>query len=693
MAKNLVIVESPAKAKTLKKFLGSSYKIEASIGHVRDLPKSEFGIDVENDFEPKYITIRGKGELLAKLRKEVKNADNIYLATDPDREGEAISWHLYHALRLENKNAKRIIFNEITKTAVKKSIKEAREIDMHLVNAQQARRLLDRIVGYKISPLLWKKVKKGLSAGRVQSTALKLIYDREEEIENFEPQEYWSIEASLSGKSQEEFIAKFSGTLENKMDLNTQEEVESVLDAIKSQAFSVIDVKKGKREKKPFPPFTTSTLQQEASKNLGFAASKTMLTAQQLYEGVDIKGRGTIALISYMRTDSVRISDEAFEEAKKYVIETHGESFASPIKVEYKSKKGSQDAHEAVRPTNTEITPLSIKDLVSRDQYRLYKLIWERFVASQMMPAIYDTLSIKIAVNGYLFRTSGSIVSFEGYLREYKEKKEEGKENNNMPELQVGEDLNLLDIKGNQHFTQAPPHFNEAMLVKHLEEIGVGRPSTYAPTLTTIVARGYVTKENKSFYPTELGEIVNDIMKNNFSDIVDTNFTAKVEDDLDKVSEGGVQWKDLIRHFYFPFEKEVLDAEERIGSIEIKDEETDVLCENCGKNMIIKYGRYGKFLACPGFPECRMTKPLFEKADANCPLCDGEVLIKKSKKGRRYYGCSNNPECEFMSWSKPTGEKCPKCGDILVEKGTKKKNIACVNNQCGYFIEKPDDTE
>ncbi len=684
--KNLVIVESPAKAKTIKKFLGTSYKIEASMGHVRDLPKSQMGIDIENDFEPKYITIRGKGELLSKLRKEAKSADKVYLATDPDREGEAISWHLITALNLEDKNVSRITFNEITKNAVKKSIKEARDIDMSLVDAQQARRVLDRVVGYTISPLLWQKVKKGLSAGRVQSVALRIICDREDEINSFIPEEYWTIEAVLKDKNKK-ITAKFSGNTDGKIELKNNEQVENILKEIKEADFIVIDNKKGTRVKKPVAPFTTSTLQQEASKHLNMATQKTMMIAQQLYEGVDIKGEGTVGLVSYIRTDSVRISDEAYEDAKNFIIDTFDNEHLNPERVVYKSKGKTQDAHEAIRPTSAKRTPESIKESLSNDQYKLYKLIWERFIASQMAPAVYETQSLKIQVKDYIFRASGSVLKFKGFLEVYDKNDDdaEGK----IPEVEIGSKLNVNDIIPTQHFTQPPPRFTDASLVKTLEEIGVGRPSTYAPTLTTIQARNYVVKESKMLYPTELGEVINDIMKTYFPDIVNIDFTANMEDDLDKVEEGKQEWKQIIRDFYPDFIKAVESAQEKLSKIEIKDEVTDVICDKCGRNMVVKYGKYGKFLACPGFPECQNAKPFFEDAGVNCPKCGGKIQIKKTKKGRKYFGCENNPECDFMSWNKPTGEVCPKCGNYMVEKGTKNPKIVCSNVQCGYIKEEP----
>jgi len=689
--KHLVIVESPAKAKTIKKFLGNSYKIEASMGHVRDLPKSQLGVDLENDYEPKYITIRGKGELLSKLRKEAKTADKVYLATDPDREGEAISWHLLHALNLGDKPVSRITFNEITKNAVKKSISEARNIDMDLVDAQQARRVLDRVVGYTISSFLWQKVKKGLSAGRVQSVSLRIICDREEEIRSFIPEEYWSIGALLKNKAQKDVEAKFYGKEKNKMELHTQSEVDEILAELQGKSFIVSDVKTGTRVKNPVAPFTTSTLQQEASKYLNMTTQKTMMVAQQLYEGVDIKGEGTVGLVSYIRTDSVRISDEAYEEAKAYIGEQFGLEFVNPERVVYKSKGKTQDAHEAIRPTDTIRTPDSIKASLTKDQYKLYKLIWERFIASQMSPAMYDTLSVKIKAGDYQFRTGGSVLKFKGFLEAYSKGEEESSAK--IPKLVEGEVLEVAEILPNQHFTQPPARFTDASLIKILEEIGVGRPSTYAPTLTTIQARNYVTKEAKNLYPTELGEVVNDIMKGYFGNIVDVDFTAKMEDRLDEVEEGKEEWKQIIRDFYPNFKEAVDEAEEKLKKIEIKDEVTDVICEKCGRNMVIKYGRFGKFLACPGFPECQNAKPFFEDAGVICPECGGKVLLKKTKKGRMYYGCENHPECEFMSWNKPTGEKCPKCGTFMEEKGKKNPKIVCSNVKCGYIKEISEEKE
>lgn len=691
--KYLVIVESPAKAATIGKFLGNNYKIEASMGHVRDMPKSQMGIDFEHDFEPKYITIRGKGELLGKLRKDAKAADKVYLATDPDREGEAISWHLLHALNLgEEKPISRITFNEITKTVVKKSITEARDIDMDLVDAQQARRVLDRVVGYTISDLLWKKVKKGLSGGRVQSVALRLICDREGEIREFIPEEYWTLGAKLKDADGKGFEAKFYGKGETKTELANEAETNEVLDGLKGKDFAVTDVKTGSRQKKPVAPFTTSTMQQEASKHLNMATQKTMMIAQQLYEGVNVKGEGTVGLVSYIRTDSFRISDEAYEAAVAFIKETYGDAFVNPERIVYKSKGKTQDAHEAIRPTNVSRTPESIKDSLSKDQYRLYKLIWERFVASQMSPAVYDTLSVKLSAGDYTFRASGSRLRFSGFLEAYSKGEEEDEKV--IPKLTQGDILQAEQLLPEQHFTQPPARYTDASLIKTLEEIGVGRPSTYAPTLTTIQARHYVTKEAKNLFPTELGEMVDEIMKTYFPDIVDIDFTANMEKRLDDVEMGKEEWKQIIRDFYPDFKKSVENAAEKLEKIEIKDEETDIVCEKCGRNMVIKYGRYGKFLACPGFPECQNAKPYFEEAGVNCPECGGKVLIKKTKRGRIYYGCEHNGDgCDFMSWNKPTGEKCPECGAFLEEKGRKNPKIVCSNEKCGYMKEKPAEEE
>ena len=687
MPKYLVIVESPAKAKTIKKFLGRNYEVIASNGHVRDLPKSTLGIDIENDFEPKYITIRGKGEVLAALRKAVKKADKVYLATDPDREGEAISWHLYYALKLENKNYSRITFNEITKTAVKDSIKHARDIDMNLVDAQQARRVLDRIVGYQISPILWAKIKRGLSAGRVQSVALRLICDREEEINLFIPQEYWSLEALLDVKgSKKPLEAKLIGNKEQKIEIHSEEEMNEILSYLKGKEFTVEGVKVTERLKKSPLPFTTSTLQQDASSKLNFAPQKTMRIAQQLYEGVNIKGQGTVGLITYLRTDSTRISVEADAAAKEYIKEAYGAEFVGAGTVAKKDDKKVQDAHEAIRPTYMTNSPASIKDELSRDQFRLYQLIWNRFMASRMAPAKYENTSVKIAAGDYRFNASASKIAFDGFLSVYNINNEKSEGNVMLKSIDEDTKLTLNDLEPKQHFTQPPAHYTEASLVKTLEEFGIGRPSTYAPTISTITARRYVVKEKKNLYVTELGEAVNNMMKKAFASIVDVNFTAMMEGLLDMVEEGKVHWKSVIENFYPDFEIAVKNAEKELEKIKIEDEVTDVICDECGRNMVVKYGPYGKFLACPGFPECRNTKPYLEKIGVPCPKCGKEVVRKKTKKGRLYYGCEANPDCDFMSWQKPSTEKCPKCGSYMVEKGNK---LLCANETCGYRMDKP----
>lgn len=683
MARYLVIVESPAKVKTIKKFLGSNYVVAASNGHVRDLPKSQLGIDVENDYEPKYITIRGKGEILANLRKEVKKADKVYLATDPDREGEAISWHLSKALKLEDKKVYRISFNEITKNAVKASLKNPRDIDMDLVDAQQARRVLDRVVGYRISPLLWAKVKRGLSAGRVQSVALRIIADREAEIDAFIPEEYWSLEAELKVKGERKpLIAKFYGTEKEKMTIESKEQLEQIMKDLDGAEYKVDEIKKGERTKKAPVPFTTSTLQQEASKALNFATSKTMRIAQQLYEGVDIKGSGTVGIITYLRTDSTRISEEADASVRNYIGEQYGSQY---VAVEGTKKSGNQkiqDAHEAIRPTDVSRTPAMLKDSLSRDQFRLYQLIWKRFVASRMMPAVYETTSVKIAAGKYRFNVATSKIAFDGFRMIYTEAGEEKDEKGVLLKgLDENSELSLEQFDSKQHFTQPPAHYTEASLVKTLEELGIGRPSTYAPTISLIINRRYVAKENKNLYMTELGEVVNNIMMHSFPSIVDVSFTANMESLLDGVAEGKVRWKTIIENFYPDLDAAVKKAEEELEEVKIEDEVTDVICEECGRNMVIKYGPHGKFLACPGFPECRNTKPYLEKIGVKCPLCGKDVVIRKTKKGRRYYGCEDNPECEFMSWQKPSEKKCPQCGSYMVEKGNK---LLCSNEQCGY---------
>ena len=687
MANSLVIVESPAKVKTIKKFLGSTYEVDASNGHVRDLPKSQLGIDVENDYEPKYITIRGKGDILAKLRKEVKKADKIYLATDPDREGEAISWHLMKALKLDevkDKKVYRISFNEITKNAVKASLKAPRDIDMNLVDAQQTRRILDRIVGYKISPILWEKVKRGLSAGRVQSVALRMICDREEEISAFIPEEYWSLDAMLKAPgTKKPAAAHFHKDKDGKTEIRSRAELDALLESLKGQKFIVNDIRNGERTKKPPLPFTTSTMQQEASKALNFSTQKTMRLAQQLYEGVDVKGHGTVGLITYLRTDSTRVAEEAEKMAGEFIAENYGEAYLSTGGNSKKNNGKIQDAHEAIRPTNLSLTPVKVKESLSRDQFRLYQLIWKRFTASRMSAAVYETTSVKIMAGGNEFTMTASRLKFDGFMSVYIEADEKEEKNQILSKLEKGEELELADLVNAQHFTQPPAHYTEASLVKAMEEQGIGRPSTYAPTITTILARRYVVKENKNIYVTELGEVVNRIMKQCFPSIVDIAFTANLEFLLDSVGEGLTPWKTIVRNFYPDLMAAVNEAQRTLETVHIADEESDEICEVCGRRMVIKYGPHGKFLACPGFPECRNTKPYLEKTGIPCPKCGKEVIIKKTKKGRKYYGCEANPDCDFMSWQKPSTEKCPECGSYMVEKGNK---LVCANEQCGFVM-------
>ena len=688
MAKYLVIVESPAKVKTIKKFLGSNYEVMASNGHVRDLPKSQLGFDVEHDYEPKYITIRGKGDILAALRKAAKKADKVYLATDPDREGEAISWHLSYALKLDKKKMRRITFNEITKSAVKASIKQARDINMNLVDAQQARRVLDRMVGYEISPLLWEKVKRGLSAGRVQSVALRIIGDREEEINNFIPEEYWTLDGEFNVEGEKKpLIAKFYGNKNKKITIHSKAELDKILKELQGVTYKIAEVKKGERSKKAPLPFTTSTLQQEASKVLNFSTQKTMRLAQQLYEGVDIKGSGTVGLITYLRTDSTRISEEADRTAREYIAEQYGQEYVAEPEKKNDNGKRIQDAHEAIRPTDISRLPAQVKESLSRDQFRLYQLIWKRFAASRMQQAKYETTSVKVQGGEYYFTAAASKLKFDGFMTVYTQDDEEKQENQLLAKnLEEDTEISLKGLKELQHFTQPPAHYTEAALVKTLEELGIGRPSTYAPTITTIIARRYVAKENKNLYMTELGEVVNNIMKEAFPSIVDVYFTATMEQLLDSVEEGKVQWKSVIRNFYPDLEVAVKKARQELEQVKIEDEVTDVICEQCGRNMVVKYGPHGKFLACPGFPECKNTKPYLEKIGVPCPICGKDVVIKRSKKGRIYYGCENNPDCEFMSWQKPSREKCPSCHSYMLEKGNK---LVCSDKQCGYVMMKP----
>lgn len=680
--RKLVIVESPTKVESIKKYLGSGYDIEATMGHVRDLPKSTLGIDLDSDFEPKYISIRGKGDLIAKLKKKAKNASKIYLATDPDREGEAISWHLAYLLGIDPKADCRITFNEVTRDVVKEAVKEARPIDMDLVDAQQTRRVLDRIVGYQISPLLWKKVKKGLSAGRVQSVVMRLICDREREIEAFNPEEYWSIDLKLTNdKGRLPFKAKFYGTADGKkIPVSDEETALKIVDELKAADYSVLKLTKKETRRKSAPPFTTSTMQQEASRKINFTSRRTMIAAQQLYE---------MGYISYMRTDSLRISEVAQKEAREFIAAQYGSEFIPAKPKQYRAKKSAQDAHEAIRPTSSVNTPEKLKSKLKPDLYKLYRLIWLRFMASQMSDAVLDMVSADISAGKYLVKASGSEVKFAGFMTLYVEGKDEAEEKSTkLPKLEEGQPLLLSKIDPQQHFTQPPPRYTEASLVKAMEEDGIGRPSTYAPTIATISARGYVAKDGKSIYPTELGFITTDLMKENFPDIVDVDFTAHMEDEIEDVADGTVSWKEIIRQFYGPFKKTLDEAEEKIGNVEIKDEESDVVCEKCGRKMVYKQGRFGKFLACPGFPECRNTKAIVNTIDAKCPKCGGKVIVRKSKKGVTFYTCENSPECDFISWNEPTDEKCPKCGNSLMKvrafKGRGPLIYKCFNEECDY---------
>ncbi len=703
----LVIVESPAKARTIKKLLGKKYKVEASMGHLIDLPKSQFGIDVEKRYNPKYITIRGKGDILKKLKAAGKGVDKVYFAADPDREGEAISWHLMRALEVDEEEPCRVEFHEITKNAVKEAFKNPRKIDKNRVDAQQARRVLDRLVGYKISPLLWKKVKKGLSAGRVQSVAIRLICDREEEISAFVPEEYWSISARLTPRYKKDaFLARFWGKGKEKIKLSNKESVDTILESLKESQYFIKKIKKTERKRNPSPPFTTSSLQQDASRRLGFTVRKTMTVAQQLYEGIKVKKEGNVGLITYMRTDSTKISDSAREEAKNYITEHFGKEFYPPKPRFYKSKKGAQEAHEAIRPTSILRSPEMLKSQLSRDQYRLYKLIWERFAASQMASAVFDVVSVDIKASHnnstsdeinsgespeYIFKASGSAAKFLGFLVIYDNQDKEEKEKQGvLPELQEGQEIKMLNLDPQQHFTQPPPRYTEASLVKTLEELGIGRPSTYAPTIGTILARGYVIKEQKTILPTELGNIVVDIMKDYFPNIIDVDFTAGLEEKLDQVEEGESPWIDVVDNFYLPFQKDLQRAEKDMEKIQIQDEESDEECEKCGRLMVYKMGRFGKFLACPGFPECRNTKPILKETGISCPVCSGEIVERRTKKGRKFFGCSSYPQCEFISWNKPVKEKCPQCQSVMVERKNRNKvTLECMNKNCDYQESRP----
>ena len=688
MSQKLVIVESPAKAKTIKKYLGSGYTVEASMGHIRDLPKSQLGVNVENDFEPKYITIRGKGDLLAKLRKAAKKADKVYLATDPDREGEAISYHLSHILKLDPEENIRIEFNEITKDAVKKSIKNARPINLKVFDAQQARRIVDRLVGYEISPILWRNVKWGLSAGRVQSVALNLICNREKEIEAFESKEYWSIEADLL-KHKKTIKTKLTQHKNRKIEISTEKEAEDIKKELDQGEFIVSSIKKGTKTKNPLAPFITSTLQQEASKRMNYQTRRTMSIAQKLYEGMDIKGYGSVGLITYMRTDSTRISDEAQASAKTYIESAFGKEYYPKTPRVYKGKKNAQDAHEAIRPTVIELTPEKVKDSVKAEEYKLYKLIWERFIASQMESCKLNTISLEVLNGDYKFRASGSSVAFDGFMKLYDYKNEDEEENTSIPELEENEKLKSKEIHLNQHFTQPPARYTEASFVKTLEELGIGRPSTYAPTISTLLNRLYVEREKKSLMPTDLGKIVNDIMAEYFKDIVDVEFTADMESRLDLIEEGKETWKEVVGSFYNPLKKDIDIAESKVSKITIEDEVTDQICEKCGSHFVIKNGRFGKFLACSGYPECKNTKAIVEKLDVKCPTChEGDVIQRKSRKGKKFYGCSRYPECKYVSWYEPVKTPCPECGSLMYRRYSKKDGsyLLCSNEDCGHKI-------
>lgn len=683
----LLIVESPAKAKTIKKYLGDQYKVVASVGHVRDLPKSQLGVDVENDFEPKYISIRGKGDIISALKKEAKNSDIVYLATDPDREGEAISWHLANLLKIPLDSKVRVTFNEITKSAVREGVKKAHPIDDKLVNAQQARRVLDRLVGYQISPFLWKKVKKGLSAGRVQSVATNLIVKREEAIRAFESKEYWTIETDLyKDKKENSFIARFYGK-EKKIELLNQEAADTVVSAVTGKSFLVEKVKKGVKSKAPQPAFITSTMQQEASRKLNFQSRRTMKVAQELYEGVDVTGKGLIGLITYMRTDSLRVSNDALSEVRDYIKGTFGEEFCPAAPRVYKAKKLSQDAHEAIRPTSVALEPAKIKKSLTMDQFRLYRLIWERFVASQMENAKYDTVTADITAGGYTFKASGSILKFAGFTALYEESRDETDEESGskLPEFSEGDNLSLLQCRPEQHFTQPPSRYTEATLIKAMEENGIGRPSTYAPTITTIQQREYIKRDGKTIKPTPLGELTNQVMCEHFSGIVNTEFTANMENDLDKIEEGTSDYLTVMREFYTDFKASLDKAEEEMGDpLVVPEEESDEVCEKCGRRMVVKSGRFGKFLACPGYPDCKNTKAIIIETGAVCPKCGGRVVQKRSKNGNRYYGCEFGPKCDFMTWDEPQKETCPKCGASLFKKGKWGKKFYCGNEACDY---------
>lgn len=685
---DLVIVESPAKAKTIQKYLGTGYEVVASMGHIRDLPKSKMGVDTENDFQPQYIDMKGKEDVIRELKKKAKKCDRIYLATDPDREGEAISWHIAQMLKLDMNDDNRVAFNEITKTGVKNGMSNPHKIDIDLVNAQQARRILDRLVGYELSPFLWKKVKRGLSAGRVQSVAVRLVVDRENEIRRFVPKEYWSIDAKfIAPGSRKVFDAALALVDGEKPEISDKVAADALLSRLENAEYSVKSVRKRVTKKQPAPPFITSTLQQEASRKLGFSAKRTMKAAQELYEGVDVQGVGAVGLITYMRTDSLRISDEAKAAAAQYIETVYGKNYLPSAPRNYKSKNNAQDAHEAIRPSTSELTPDRVKSSLTPDQFKLYKLVWERFIASQMANALLDTVSADIEANGCIFRASGYSVKFDGFMALYEESSDNAEENKKMlPELASGDKLKLKSIAGNQHFTQPPARYTEASLIKALEENGIGRPSTYAPTITTITSRRYVEHEGKALKPTNLGEVITELMKDHFKKIVDAKFTADMENDLDEVEHGSKNWVSTLHDFYDDFSKTLKKAEEAMDGkrVKVPDEETDIVCELCGRNMVIKYSKYGKFIACPGFPECKNTKKIVTETEGECPRCGKKMLLKKSKKGRSFYGCKGFPECSFMTWNVPVGEKCPQCGKSLFMKGGKSGRLVCENEGCAY---------
>ena len=684
----LVIVESPAKAKTIQKYLGKGYQVMASMGHIRDLPKSRLAVDVENGFKPEYIDIRGKGQLRNELKKAAKKSSFVYLATDPDREGEAISWHLSNMLGLDNEQENRVTFNEITKSGIKNGMAAPRHIDINLVNAQQTRRILDRLVGYKLSPFLWKTVKPGLSAGRVQSVVVKLIVDREREIQAFEQEEYWSIDAKLStARSKKQFPAKLSSYQGKKVEIPNEEQAKKILAELEGQDFVIAEIKKGVKKKVPAPPFITSTLQQEASRRLGFQAKRTMKAAQELYEGIDLPKMGAVGLITYMRTDSLRISDEAAQGAREYITGKYGQQYLPEKTRVYKKKTNTQDAHEAIRPTMPSMTPEQVKESLTLDQYKLYKLVWERFIASQMADALLDTVSATINCGDYAFKSSGYSVRFDGFTVLYEESRDVPEEKTPaLPELLEGETLKLNALEPNQHFTQPPARYTEASIIKALEENGIGRPSTYAPTITTVIQRGYVEREGKSLVPTQLGEVTNQLMEEQFSSIVNVDFTAEMETNLDRVEEGKADWVQTLGNFYGEFEQNLKEAEKKMEGmkLEVPDEVTDVICENCGRNMVVKMGRYGKFLACPGYPECKNTKKIVQETPGTCPVCGGKIHAKKSKKGKTYFGCEHNPQCQFMTWDKPVADLCPKCGSTLFQKAGRGGKLHCLKEGCGY---------